>query len=29
MSKKVFKKALGSLFRQGLVLLEPEATQLK
>ena len=29
MSKKVFKKALGALFRQGLVLLEPEATQLK
>jgi predicted RNA-binding protein (virulence factor B family) len=29
MSKKVFKKALGALFRQGLVLLEPEATVLK
>ena len=29
MSKKVFKKALGSLFKQGLVLLEPEATILK
>ncbi|WP_046245855.1 CvfB family protein [Hymenobacter terrenus] len=29
MSKKVFKKALGSLFKQGLVVLEPEATQLK
>ena len=29
MSKKVFKKALGALFRQGLVLLEPAATQLK
>ena len=29
MSKKVFKKALGALFKQGLVELEPEATRLK
>jgi len=29
MSKKVFKKALGALFKQGLVTLEPEATTLK
>ncbi len=29
MSKKVFKKALGALFRQGLVELEPEATRLR
>ncbi|MFD1468774.1 S1 RNA-binding domain-containing protein [Hymenobacter caeli] len=29
MSKKVFKKALGTLFRQGLVLLEPTASVLK
>jgi len=29
MSKKVFKKALGALFKQGLVELEPEETRLK
>ena len=29
MSKKVFKKALGALFKQGLVELEPETTRLR
>jgi predicted RNA-binding protein (virulence factor B family) len=28
MSKKTFKKALGSLYKQGLVELEPEQTRL-
>ncbi len=28
MSKKIFKKALGSLYKQGLVVLEPEETRL-